>query len=217
MAFWKITHTWVGPTVRAKSLQHIFWWLSSTSLFTLHTTRSQLHFHTTTSSSLPLPCPYLLTHIVTDRSSANPCHPDLENTLLAPLHRSSSLTFFSAFSPLRRYFIHLSLIYTSDLLVIGWHFIWFRYISTHKGWLMVGWHTIFGLGVLRSSWGLHACWDVWGIWCFCSPSILSPPSAPLMVCLIRTRKNEKQWVRITIWKNEKRGSSTVFSKPKCQK
>ena len=110
--------------------------LSSTD--TLHTTRSQLHFHTTTGPSLPLPCPHLLKHAVTDWSSANPRRPDLGNTLLMPLQRSSSPTSFSTFSPLRRHFIHLSLIYTSDLLVIGWHFAWFRSISTHKGWLMVG-------------------------------------------------------------------------------
>lgn len=102
-----IKHTWVGPTIRAKSHQHIFLWLSSTALFTLHTTRSQLYFHTTTSSSLPLPYPHLLTHTVTNQSLANPHRPNLGNTLLAPLHRSSFPTSFSAFSPLRRYFIHL--------------------------------------------------------------------------------------------------------------
>ena len=110
--------------------------LSSTD--TLHTTRSQLHFHTTIGPSLPLPCPHLLKHAVTDWSSANSRRPDLGNTLLMPLQRSSSPTSFSTFSPLRRHFIHLSLIYTSDLLVIGLHFAWFRSISTHKGWLMVG-------------------------------------------------------------------------------
>ena len=131
-------HTWVGPTIRAKSHQRIFQRLSSMALFTLHTTRSQLHIHTTTSLSLPLPYPYLLTHTITNQSSANPHCPNLGNTLLAPLHQSSSSTSFSTFSPLQRYFIHLSLIYTSDLLVIGWYFAWFRSISTHKGWLMVG-------------------------------------------------------------------------------
>ena len=110
--------------------------LSSTD--TLHTTRSQLHFHTTTGPSLPLPCPHLLKHVVTDWSSANPRRPDLGNTLLMPLQRSSSPTSFSTFSPLQRHFIHLSLIYTFDLLVIWWYFAWFRSISTYNGWLMVG-------------------------------------------------------------------------------
>ena len=131
-------HTCVGPTIRVKSHQRVFWSFLQRTPFTLHTTRSQLHFHTTTSPSLPLPCPHLLTHVVTDRSSANPCCPNLENTILALLYRSSSPTSFSTFSPLRRYFIHLTLIYTSDLLVIWWYFAWFRSISTHNGWLMVG-------------------------------------------------------------------------------
>ena len=133
-------HTWVGPTIKVKSHQRVFWGsLQRTpfTLHTLHTTRSQLHFHTTTSPSLPLPCPHLLTHAVTNRNSANPRRPDLRNTVLVLLHQSSSPTSFLAFSPLRRYFIHLSLIYTSDLLVIWWYFAWFRSISTYNGWLMV--------------------------------------------------------------------------------
>nr|POE52972.1 hypothetical protein CFP56_69419 [Quercus suber] len=69
----------------------------------LSSTRSLLHLHTTTSPWKPLPCPHLLMHTVTDRSSANPCCPDLRNVVLhAPLHRSSPPTFFSIFSPIRR-------------------------------------------------------------------------------------------------------------------
>ena len=69
-----IKPTYMRPTVSAKSHQCVFWWLSSTALFTLHTTKSQLHFHTTTSPSLPLPCPHLLLHYFTDWSSADLHH-----------------------------------------------------------------------------------------------------------------------------------------------
>ena len=92
---------------------------------------------TTTWTEAFAACPHLLTHAVTNRNSANPRRPDLRNTVLVPLHQSSSPTSFVTFSPLRRYFIHLNLIYTSDLLVIWWYFAWFRSISTYNGWLMV--------------------------------------------------------------------------------
>ena len=112
--------------------------LSSTD--TLHISHYQIitpfsyHHKSELASALPSP-PHARSHWL---KLNQPALPDLENTLLTPLHRSSSPTSFLAFSPLRRYFIHLSLIYTSNLLVIGWYFAWFRSISTHNGWLMVG-------------------------------------------------------------------------------